>query len=480
MLDAGRVFFRLAMTEDNYFELGKEGLYADLDGEPENCWGILFHCIQGNIFRFNAEREVQRYSSTENDLRLKPDASNLAQVLDTASRDRTYEFKMVIDHAKRVFPAIREIVPRKIKDVTDGIEKLETYVGYYEPSIRREDLRVPLSGCGSGIAQALAMLYVAAVSDVSRTIIIDEPHSFLHPGAVRKLLEIFQEHDHHQYIMATHSPTAIMTTQQRTLLLVTRESNVSKVKSRNINDNSELEEALQELGTKRSDVFGMDAVIWVEGKTDETCFNLIMKDRMQPGVQIIGLVNTGDLEDKKHAQLAENIYEKLSGGVGILPSALAFIFDGDKRPDDFNETDTSAGRKHYLKRETFENYFLDYTGIAEILSDLINNESGEPPIQLSTPETVAKWLDDNKVKDKFYPDEMQYEPETWLENVNGARLLAAIFKELAHPTRKYKKVKDGEEITKRILALVENSDHFQEIVDLITSIVEKDRQPETT
>ena len=328
----------------------------------------------------------------------------------------------------------------------------------------------------------MAILYVILFYDKSqpRVVIIDEPNSFLHPGAVRKLLEIFQEHDHHQYIIATHSPTAIMSVKEKRILLVKRENMLSSVKSVKVHDDTELEDLLREVGSSRSDIFGMDAYIWVEGPTDVACFSWIMEANggLPGGVQIQDLVNVDDLKRSKDAELVEKIYERLSGGVGILPSALAFIFDGDKRPDDYDETSNANGRSRYLERQNYESYFLDYNGIAEILSDLINNEGGQAPPQPCTAETVQTWIDDNRAKVKFYPDEIQYNPDSWPEQIDGAKFLTAMFKALAHRTRKYKKVKDGEEITKRILA--DNPDHFQEIVDLIQSILNKNKTPDPT
>ena len=57
----------------------------------------------------------------------------------------------------------------------------------------REDLAFPISESGTGVGQVLAMLFVALNSKYPRSIIIDEPQSFLHPSALRKLLEILKD-----------------------------------------------------------------------------------------------------------------------------------------------------------------------------------------------------------------------------------------------------------------------------------------------
>ncbi len=439
----------------------------------ETSWAEVARRIPQSAYRFLAERRISAIADIEEGTLLKSDAANLSSVLSVlkASRLDTY-----LASVQRVIPEIQEIL------FNPGNGTVELQLSYCPSDKARDDLATSLDKCGTGVGQILAMLYVVLFYDNSqpRVVIIDEPNSFLHPGAVRKLLEIFEEHDHHQYIIATHSPTAIMSVQKKRILLVKRENMESTVQSVNVTDNTELEAALEAIGSKRSDIFGLDAVIWVEGKSDAQCFNLIWKHahgELPQGVNILELVNTGDIEDKKHARIAVEIYRNLSGGVGLLPSVLGFVFDGDKNGAHEKMGGHYKKLIHYLPRQTFENYFLDFDGLTSLLSDLINNKGDEPPAQLTTSKSVQTWIDTNQSKSHFYPDGIEFEQATWTENINGAKFLSMMFKELAHPARKYKKVKDGEEIIERILA--DNPNYFQEIVDQITSIIEKDKQPES-
>lgn len=330
----------------------------------------------------------------------------------------------------------------------------------------RGDLAVSLDKCGTGVGQILAMLYVVLFYDNSqpRVIIIDEPNSFLHPGALRKLLEIFQEHDHHQYIIATHSPTAIMSVKKKRILLVTRENQVSSVKSVNVSDNAELEAMLNEIGSSRSDVFGMDAYVWVEGKTDKICFDLVMEKHggLPAGVEIIDLVHTGDFSDKKRGALIEQVYARMSGSVGILPSVLAFVFDGDLQNDAFQETDT----RRFLPRQNFESYFI----VPDILADILNRDAAEGKPKDQSADSVHQWIREKEGK--------EYHDLNWLKSVDGAKLLNTMFQDLAGISYNGNKAQYGKEITRRILT--GNSNHFQEIVDLIKCILDKDKQPEST
>lgn len=469
-------YYRLALGDDNSLQISSTSTHPDPDGLPQNCWKILIQCLLDSVFRFNAERMVQRHSSTQNDLILKPDASNLAQVLDTATRERTYEFEKLVDHAKNIFPAIREIVPRKLPDVSDGSEKLEIYVGYYDRSLRRDDLRVPLSGCGSGIAQVLAMLYVAVVSAYPSTIIIDEPHSFLHPEAVRKLFEIFQlpAYRHHQYILTTHSPTALASVQDKSILLLERENMKSCITPINPSKQADLELTLRTVGARLSDVFGMDSIIWVEGETDEVCFPMILRAHNVPlfGTKVLRLAHTGDFTDKKYGVTSINLYKRLCAGEALLPPALAFVFDADLESG-LERVKAEFGQQvRFLCRQNYESYVLDAAAITCVLKEDDPDNANE-----YSQETIQNWIDQNHITEDYYAIN-EFDAEKWLFCIDGAKLIANLFGKVSDHRVEYRKTRHTPWLTRLILA--DNPNHFQEIVDLITSILEKDKQADST
>ena len=474
--------FRFNILDD--LTLDQDSLHygTRLEDHYETCWQTVNGYIQKSTYRFDAERQVAAHTPTQNNLTLESDASNLAQAMDTASRERTYQYNLLLDLVKYVYPDVHEIVIRKFSkwsnEDQEDVEYFEIYVGYLDPSEQREDLRVPLSGCGTGVGQVIALLYVVAVSEDSHVILMDEPHSFLHPEAVRRLLAIFQmpEFAHHQYILTTHSPTAIMSVQKKQILLVKRHDMVSTVKGVNVDDNSQLEEALEELGTRRSDIFGMDAVIWVEGKTDVVCFKMIWEheeDHLPHGTSIFGPANTGDLENRKHANIAVEIYQNLSGGAGLLPSVLGFVFDGDKDGAHGRLEEEYKDLMHYLPRQTYENYFLKFP---EILVQILNEHHISRPQDYGRFQ-VDQWINGNKIKQHYYRDGFQYDELSWVCEIKGAKFIEEMYLDLSGSNYSYRKAKFGPIITKRILA--QNPDHFQEIVDLITCILEKDKQRET-
>src|SRR5262249_24204545 len=141
-----------------------------------------------------------------------------------------------------------------------------------------------------------------------------------------------------------------------------------------------VQEALSEVGARLSDVFGADAIIWVEGPTEEVCFPLFLEAagiELNSKLKVVALRNTGDFETKRRygkdsAKAAWDIYQKLSGGDSLMPRALAFSLDREERSDEAvaELVKLSGGTISVLPRRVFENYLLHPRAIAEVLNHL--------------------------------------------------------------------------------------------------------------
>lgn len=427
-------------------------------------WQLISNHIQENIYKFDAERSVNQHGAEDN-LNLESNASNLAQVMDTASRKKSHKYDTLIDLVKHMIPDIREVVVDRVNATP---QPSIINLGYYPRSMEREDLRIPLTECGTGLTQVLAMLYVVVVSDNPRIVIIDEPNSFLHPGAVRKLLEIFQKHDHHQYVIATHSPAAIAAVQEKTILHVERKGMRSRVRALNANDTKALGETFRSLGMRPSDYLGVDAIVWVEGTTEKRCFPLILETAgfQLEGVRFIPVAEIGDLTGKSAKKFIA-VLERVAKDVGLLPREVICVHDGDKANDLMNADTERDVKVETLSRQNYESYFLDFP---EILESLLKENAAEgSPIHEG--KSIREWMIENN-------GGRGLDDAEWLKTVDGATFIHDMFSSLGKIDYKRNKPSYGEEITKRILD--KESVHFQEIVDLITSILDKDLHYETT
>lgn len=397
-----------------------------------------------DIYGFNAERYRMGSCAAGGSRALLPSAANLPEVLNKLSEDPATE-RELLGHVRRIFPHITHV-----SAALENGNIAHVRVWTQPTSSRRRDLSIPLADSGSGIGQVLAMLYVVVTADRPKVILIDEPQSFLHPGAVRQLFEIFAGYSQHQYIVTTHAPAGLSIASASNMLLVKRGQDQSSVTRLDPATQKGVSVFLNEVGARLSDVFGADRVLWVEGKTEERCFPILVREvakRPMSGTQILGVVNTGDLE-AGFADRVVNIYQRLSGGASLLPPTVAFVFDregrSEKERSDIERR--SKGLVIWLPRRMFENYLL----VPSVICILINSEdTREIPLNV---EEIDTWLQKNGGNAEFFPKapQLQYTDVAWVESVHAGKLLRTLFSELTSERVFYDKVEHGEQLTKLI------------------------------
>jgi AAA15 family ATPase/GTPase len=431
---------------------------------------VLFGPYVANILRdriyiFRAERLNVSQTSFGAELVLKPDASNLAEVLHNLQNRNPTGFGRLNKHVSTIFPEIKGIT------VPPGSapNQVQIMVWSIDPDTERSDLAIPLSESGTGIGQVLAMLYVVLTAEYPRTIIIDEPQSFLNPGAVRKLIEILKQHAQHQFIITTHSPEVVSVVNPQTLFMLRKveaETMIEQLDSAEAQDQKLL---LSEVGARLADVFGADNILWVEGATEELCFPLIVEKVLQKplqGTKILGVVQTGDFESR-HSELILQIYDRLTRGSGLIPPAIGFIFDreGRSQQDQQDLIRRSQDKLVFLPRRMYENYLLNPRAIVAVASQIEGFRDTSV-----TPAEVEQWLECNRSDRKYYDSnisEAERMGDGWMQNVHGAKILADIFKDFSECRVEYDKVKYGVALTEWI---VENApDDLAEVAEVIAS-----------
>jgi hypothetical protein len=174
----------------------------------------LADILRKRIFMFSAERlnvGQHRIGRTLNSNRM-PETWLKSYYFHSSDPKRFDQYSNLV---RMIFPEITQIT---IPPVSES--EVRILVWSIDPQSSREDLAMELSESGTGIGQVLAMLYIVVTAPYPRTIIIDEPQSFLHPGAIRKLFGIFKNYPQHQYVVTTHSPTVITAADPGRILLV--------------------------------------------------------------------------------------------------------------------------------------------------------------------------------------------------------------------------------------------------------------------
>jgi hypothetical protein len=409
----------------------------------------IANLMRARIYRFLAERFSMGQSRFGNNSVLAKNAQNLPEAVNTLTSN-PLRFSQLNELIREILPQVRQISIQTLPG-----DQLQIIVWPHDPATQREDLAIPLNDCGSGVGQTLAILYVVMTSYHPQVIIVDEPQSFLHPGAVRKLIEVLKRYPQHQYIFATHSPTVIAAAEPATLAVVRATGPETSLQALDPLSTKDLQSYHSEIGARLSDVFGADNILWAEGQTEEVCFPRILKivgKKALGGTAIVGIRETGDIIGRDKKKILE-MYRRLAAANTLMPPAMAFVLDKEcltaHQVDDIRR----AGRRndgtelvHFLPRRMYENYILRGEAIAEVT----NSIEGFRPQQV-TAEEIQRLLDAKLADRQYYCPSLEAIPDDRISTVDGARLLKEIFSELSDNRVSYDKMIHSIAITEWIL-----------------------------
>jgi len=464
------------------FSLDQGTNKTDSSYTEEDFFVTLFHTFRERVSQLQAQRFVGD-CSVGNDEELNSRASNLAEVihlLESPSKKKLYE--SFNQHVSTMFPQFEWVSTKILSKQTRQPPDLKILLWPTKTlESGREDLAFSLSDCGTGTGQVLAILYAVLASPEPRPIIIDEPQSYLHPGAAKKLIQILKEFPQHQYFIATHSAEIISAANPSTIVKLRYEDGKTQASMMNAKDIKEQRSLLAELGVSLSDVFGADSILWVEGPTEELCFPLVLsklEPKLLTGTKIVSIKNTGDLLGKKahFVDVMFDLYQRLSGGNNLYPPAVGFVFDRENRTkqDLADLQKRSSEAVHFLERCMYENYLLHPDAIAAVLNQ---DEAGRE--HALTSEAVREGLESNKdklkeKKDCFSKDATPEElsnPQYVDKNINAAKLLDLLFAELSFARVKFRKTKHSIMLTEWLLE--NNPEHFAELAQFLRGILDK-------
>jgi hypothetical protein len=411
-----------------------------------------------SVYLFRAERMNVGESGIDGNPELAPNASNLPSVLlHLPNYPKAYD--QYLEYVQEVFPSIYRVAAAPFNQ---GMARVTVIMNDSAQGERRPGVAVHLNDSGTGISQVLAILYVAVTAPAPRIIAVDEPNSFLHPGAAKKLLSILGRLEH-QYIISTHSSEIIRAVDPEFIHLIEWEGTEAVFRTLDRANVQSQRRVLEELGVSLSDVFGADNVIWVEGPTEHQCFPLLLAHLglLSPATVIAPLVATGDLEGRRvRANLVLEVYDRLSKGTALVPPALAISLDRETRtPSEISEMERrSNGAIKFLPRRTFENYLLDSEAITAILNDAL----GDKPVASGA---IADWLSDARERGA-YGDARALE-RTWSAVVDAPKVLKDLFWQFAKT--EYCKTAHSVALTRWLLG--NKPGHLKELFEYLSKLI---------
>lgn len=166
---------------------------------------------------------VKRIHPVNDNLRLKPDASNLAPYLLMLHRKHPQEYRRIVETIRLVLPFFDDFLHR------DG----EDYVQLEWLQAGRPDspFKAHLLSDGSLRFICLVALLLQPVALLPDTILIDEPELGLHPYAINILADIFKQvAEDKQLIVSTQSVELINELSPDDVIVVDQEQGVSSFK----------------------------------------------------------------------------------------------------------------------------------------------------------------------------------------------------------------------------------------------------------
>lgn len=391
------------------------------------------HWFKHFFYRFSAQRTPAMQSLfTGSPATLLTNASNLAFCLSQLQLNDSYGHKILCEWVQRVFPSVRWVQAPAIPNNQWHIQCLPR-----PPEERRNDLAVTLDQMGTGIGNVIAILYIVLVSRRPQVIAIDEPNSFLHPRALRELLQILAvEGSQHQYILTAHSADVLTAVNPSNVTMFSASEGRTSIRQVAGSDVKHLRKDLSDLGIRMTDLHGRDQVLWVEGQTEELVIPDLLRKfcpAISAGTAVLRVEHTGTFE-KKGVAVSEvaSIYSRLSQASALVPPMVAILLDREGRSEKESERLMAqcSGRLFLLDRPMLEDYVMNAEAIAARLSTL-----GET----CTSEQVQEKIDQK------------------LANESAAKMLARIFSDLSEARHEFTKTRD---VPALISWLLDNDQNF--------------------
>ncbi len=416
-------------------------------GASEYMHKELFYNIQSDsIYFLNSQRfSIGKCQVSESHL-LSPTAQNLPSALNHLQGSHPQKFGRIVQNLKQVFPSVGNVT---VTPIIGGTEA-EILIWPYDDCDNVKEA-TPLDKCGTGISQALSILFIASQEE-EKVIVIDEIGSFLHPTAIKNLIRILKsQYSRHQYIISTHHTDVISWSEPDKIILVQKINNECKAINISLKEVADFELMAGELGVSMADVFGSDQIIWVEGETEEQCFPLLMEHNgraLPKGTNFAKIIGTGNLSLKnRNVDMAFDVYNKISKMASPLTRACIFTMDRETMSDaDVKQLKERAqDRLLVLDRRCYENYLIHPEALASLLAI---DQSG------ITTERIRAWLSAKGGEEQYgaareWADDIG--TPSWLIKVDGAKLLNDLFGELTEERYTYQKTTHSPQLTQKLL-----------------------------
>lgn len=280
------------------------------------------------------------------------------------------EVKKIGQYMINHYPSMNELIP----DISYDWSKLVNFEVIMRDSTEYE---VNMSYKGTGIQRLFMVSYFQYLAEQSGNdkgsyiFALEEPETFLHPGAQRTLLDSLKKiAEHHQVIITTHSPVFASEINNKNITVAIK-TNVESVYKQN--DEISAETLVEELGVRASDnILNSKLLVFVEGSNDVRFWKIIYEKIMGHKYEEDEILFIPGGGSELHNIAEMNLMSKLNRNFMV-------IVDKDKGAVDYEAKlakqekirsyiESKGGELIVLRKREIENYYCARI-VIEMLSD---------------------------------------------------------------------------------------------------------------
>jgi putative ATP-dependent endonuclease of the OLD family len=248
----------------------------------------------GNILRAYVQkmlwipplRQASARIGLQQDMKINPSGDNVVRVLNTVQGEDPDLFKELMKEVIEIIPDIERIRTPSRGGSAAGIIN--------EPG----GVEIELDEAGTGMQQTLILVNHLMLQPPNSLLFIEEPEIGLNASAQRALFRLMKRLANarqQQMVITTHSTIFTESSERVATYLLDKKEGVSTV--RRLQEPAELRQIKQALGHENTDLFGYNAVLIVEGDTEEKCLPLLAQgldlDLVRLGIRVINIGGTG-------------------------------------------------------------------------------------------------------------------------------------------------------------------------------------------
>ena len=326
----------------------------------ENLNRMLYNFIK-SFTPMSAMRNSPMQLPVQGTKKLKYDASNLPQVLNSiASSDREL-FDGIMTDVESIIDEINEIRAPIIEGTNN------TYIATVEKDFLGEEFT--WNHIASGTKEIFYLVTLLHTTSKASFLMIEEPEIHLHSDAIWKLLSLIEnvcQSDDKQVLITTHSPTLIDQLPFYKIYAITKESGQTTII--HLKDEKQVEDMLFQAGIPNSWLLQRKSpsyLLIVEGRDDAKVWGKFLERENVDPIKV-RVVSSGEPAGGHTKALEIGKFIKRAR----IPTPFKIILDSDNKHQEKEETLKKEGFKdneyHILSEKEIESYLVDAKAISSL------------------------------------------------------------------------------------------------------------------